>query len=90
MRLGNEWGKPLSCAFELSPRPLPLTVLEAPPGGGEMTQAGDELLVAEPGGLAERVGRLRVLPAEKMALGAPEDALEPRLRRRPIVFHDGR
>jgi hypothetical protein len=25
-----------------------------------------------------------------MALGAPEDALEPRLRRRPVVFHDGR
>jgi hypothetical protein len=25
-----------------------------------------------------------------MALCAPEDALEPRLRRRPVVFHDGR
>jgi hypothetical protein len=25
-----------------------------------------------------------------MALCAPEDALEPSLRRRPVVFHDGR
>jgi hypothetical protein len=25
-----------------------------------------------------------------MALDAPEDALEPRLRRRPVVFHEGR
>jgi hypothetical protein len=55
-----------------------------------MTQAGHELLVAEPGCLAERVGRLRVLAPEEMALCAPEDALEPSLRRRPVVFHDGR
>ena len=55
-----------------------------------MAQPGHELVVAEPGRLGERIGRLRVLPAEKMALGAPEDALEPRLRRRPIIFHDGR
>ena len=90
MGLGNERREALSRAFELSPRPLPLTVLEAPPGGGEMTEAGHELVVAEPGGLAERVGRLRVLAPEKMTLGAPEDALEPRLRGRPVVFHEGR
>src|SRR5262245_44057160 len=83
-RLGEEWREPAARVRELPMRPLRLAVLEAPPGGGEMPEAGDELVLAEPRRLVEGPRRLGVLGPKEVAFRAPEDALQPGLRRRPL------
>jgi hypothetical protein len=85
-RLRQERCEPPPRVRELPARPLRLAVLSSPAGSGEVAEAGDELVGAETFRLVERAGRLAVLATEEMALGAPEDALEPRVGRRPLGF----
>ena len=84
--LGQKGSEPAAGGGELPPGALGLAVLEPPPGGGEVPEARDQLLVAEARRLVERSRRLRVLGAEQMALGAPEDGLQPGLGRRPFLL----
>src|SRR3954453_17004959 len=70
---------------ELAAGALGLTVLPPPAGRGEVAQSRHELIVAEPRRLVERRRRLTVLGPQEVSLRAPEDALEPRSRRRPLV-----
>jgi hypothetical protein len=83
--LRQERAEPSARMRELASRTSGLALLRAPPGGRQMPQPGDELPLAEPGGLVERPRRLGVLAAEQVALGPPEDALQARLGRRPVV-----
>ena len=83
--LGQERREPPPRVRELAPRALGLAVPEPPAGRGEVAQAGHELVLAESGSLVQSSRRLPVLAAEEVALGAPEDALEARFRRGPIV-----
>jgi hypothetical protein len=85
-RLGQEGREPATRVRELPLGPLRLAVPGTPAGRGEMPQAGDELVLAEPCRLVQRAGCLPVLAPVQVTLRAPEDALEPGLRRRPFLL----
>ena len=84
--LREERREPPARVCELALRPLGLAVLRPPARRREVAQAPHEVLVAEPGSLVQRPRRLAVFGAEEVALRAPEDALETRFRRRPVVI----
>src|SRR4029453_12652538 len=65
-RLREEGREAPSRVRELSSAPLGLAVLDAPARGGEVPEAGDELVLAEPRSFVERPRCLAVLATEEM------------------------
>lgn len=83
--LGQERRKPAACVRELPSRAAGLAGLCPVTRRCEVPEAGDEIPLAEPGGLVERPRRLPELASEQVPFGPPEDGLQPRLGRRPVV-----
>ena len=70
---------------ELSARPLELAGLRTIAGGGEVMQAVQKLVVAEPEALGERSGGRDELAPLEVLLAAPEDRPQARFGRRPLL-----
>jgi hypothetical protein len=76
--------------LELPTRPLGLTDLRSPTGGRKMAESRDERLLAKACSLCQSASGLPILRSREVPLRAPEDCLQPRLGRGPLVFHEGR
>lgn len=83
---GEERREATSRVRELPPAAFGLSVLDAPPGRGEVAEPRHELALAEARRAVERPGRLAVLAAQQVGLGAPEDALQACVAGRPFLL----
>src|SRR5438093_11713631 len=70
---------------ELAPRSLRLARLEPVARGGEVVEAVQEIVLAEPEAFRQRAGGGEELAALEVSLDAPADGSEPRVARRPLV-----
>lgn len=90
VRLGQKGCKATPRVLELALRPLGLAVLRPPARGSKMAESRDERFLAKALSLSQSACRLPVLRSHEVPLRLPEDRLQTRFGRGPLVFHEGR